>query len=202
MKNNGKKSKGKSAKSNSGKRPAPVVVSSQSVGGKGQSVLTPSSNKKPRKSSPKGGSSTKKKKTPIAAPSNPAVLEPGSENPVNRQKTAAAIAAVNAASGGKNDRAAALAAAILRGVTMRPSGKWVRSWCYYLVPFQYVMFLTLSLPNSKHNSTMPANLVTLESLTRAKRQRWHMRLREKSSSQTTSRRRINQLNPSRPRKMP
>jgi hypothetical protein len=32
---------------------------------------------------------------------------------------------VNQASGGKNDRAAALAAAILRGVTMRPSGKWV-----------------------------------------------------------------------------
>jgi hypothetical protein len=42
-----------------------------------------------------------------------------------RQKAADTIAAVNQASGGKNDRAAALAAAILRGVTMRPSGKWV-----------------------------------------------------------------------------
>jgi len=44
----------------------------------------------------------------------------------DRQKAAQNIAAVNAASGGKNDKAAALAAAILRGVTMRPSGKWVR----------------------------------------------------------------------------
>ena len=45
--------------------------------------------------------------------------------PVDRLKSAAAIAAINAASGGKNDKAAALAAANLRGVTMRPSGKWV-----------------------------------------------------------------------------
>lgn len=44
----------------------------------------------------------------------------------DRDKAAASILAVNAASGGKNDKAAALAAAILRGVTMRPSGKWVR----------------------------------------------------------------------------
>ncbi len=43
----------------------------------------------------------------------------------DRDKAAASILAVNAASGGKNDKAAALAAAILRGVTMRPSGKWV-----------------------------------------------------------------------------
>lgn len=43
-----------------------------------------------------------------------------------KQKAAGTIKAVNAASGGKNDKAAALAAAILRGVTMRPSGKWVR----------------------------------------------------------------------------
>ena len=46
---------------------------------------------------------------------------------VDRQKAAQSIASMNAASGGKNDKAAALAAAILRGVTMRPSGKWVRS---------------------------------------------------------------------------
>jgi hypothetical protein len=32
---------------------------------------------------------------------------------------------VHAASGGKNEKAAVLAAAIMRGVTMRPSGKWV-----------------------------------------------------------------------------
>jgi hypothetical protein len=43
----------------------------------------------------------------------------------DKRASAAAVHAVNAASGNKNDRAAALAAAILRGVTMRPSGKWV-----------------------------------------------------------------------------
>lgn len=57
---------------------------------------------------------------------------PASNNPAERQKAAAHIQAVNAASGGKNDKAAALAAAILRGVTMRPSGKWVRFVCQLL----------------------------------------------------------------------
>jgi len=44
---------------------------------------------------------------------------------------------VNAASGGKNDRAAALAAAILRGVTMRPSGKW-QAQLYYAGKSRYI----------------------------------------------------------------
>jgi hypothetical protein len=35
------------------------------------------------------------------------------------------IDALNAASGGKNDRAAALAAEHMRGIWKRPSGKWV-----------------------------------------------------------------------------
>ena len=65
----------------------------------------PGSQKKQRKSPAK-----KRKVTPAAQ---------------DRQKSAAAIQAVNARSGGKNDRAAQLAAAVLRGVTMRPSGKWV-----------------------------------------------------------------------------
>jgi hypothetical protein len=75
---------------------------------------------------PKTGSATKKQKkaSPPSAPKkknkSPQLTERG-----DRQKAAATIQAVNAASGGKNDRAAALAAAILRGVTMRPSGKWV-----------------------------------------------------------------------------
>jgi hypothetical protein len=57
--------------------------------------------------------------------------------PIDRQKSAATIAAVNAASGGKNDRAAALAAAILRGVTMRPSGKW-QAQLYYAGKSRYI----------------------------------------------------------------
>jgi hypothetical protein len=121
MKSNSKKSKGsKSTKSNSAKRPAPVV-SSSSAGGKGCSSTISPANKKARKASPKASASKKKK----AANAAPTKAEAGSENPANRQKTAAAIAAVNVASGGNNDRAASLAAAILRGVTMRPSGKWV-----------------------------------------------------------------------------
>jgi hypothetical protein len=51
----------------------------------------------------------------------------------DRDKAAASILAVNAASGGKNDKAAALAAAILRGVTMRPSGKWVSVYISLMV---------------------------------------------------------------------
>ena len=75
---------------------------------RGSPLLDPKVSKKPRKSPSK----TKNKVTPQ--------LE-GED----RDKAAASILAVNAASGGKNDKAAALAAAILRGVTMRPSGKWV-----------------------------------------------------------------------------
>mmetsp|Transcript_19871 Transcript_19871/g.47319 ORF Transcript_19871/g.47319 Transcript_19871/m.47319 type:complete len:890 (-) Transcript_19871:2547-5216(-) len=55
----------------------------------------------------------------------------------DREKAAATIQAVNAASGGKNDRAAALAAAILRGVTMRPSGKW-QAQLYFAGKSRYI----------------------------------------------------------------
>ena len=43
---------------------------------------------------------------------------------VNRRKSAAAIAAINPSSGGKNDKAAALAAANVREITVRPCGTW------------------------------------------------------------------------------
>jgi len=64
----------------------------------------------------------------------------------DRQKAAANIAAVNAASGGKNDKAAALAAAILRGVTMRPSGKWVSHFSVMMLVqcFDYLFLNSLS----------------------------------------------------------
>lgn len=44
---------------------------------------------------------------------------------------------MNQASGGKNDKAAALAAAILRGVTMRPSGKW-QAQLYFAGKSRYI----------------------------------------------------------------
>lgn len=87
---------------------------------------------------PKTGSATKKQKkaSPSSAPKkknkSPQLTERG-----DRQKAAAAIAAVNSASGGKNDRAAALAAAILRGVTMRPSGKW-QAQLYFAGKSRYI----------------------------------------------------------------
>lgn len=64
------------------------------------------------KSGRKRGSPKKKNKSPQL------------KGPVEREKAASTIRDLNAAAGGKNDKAAALAAAILRGVTMRPSGKW------------------------------------------------------------------------------
>ena len=86
------------------KRPAPTTTVAKS----------PAATKKARKVSP--GSSGKRK--PRTSP----LSDKG-----ERQRTADQIQAVNAANGSKNDKAASLAAAILRGVTMRPSGKWVRS---------------------------------------------------------------------------
>jgi hypothetical protein len=47
------------------------------------------------------------------------------QDPVARQKSKAVIEALNAASGGKNDRAAALAAEHMRGTYKCPSDKWV-----------------------------------------------------------------------------
>lgn len=78
----------------------------------GVSLLDPKGAKKMKRGASSG---TKRKK----------IATPPITDRVERQKLAANVHAVNAASGGKNDKAAALAAAILRGVTMRPSGKWV-----------------------------------------------------------------------------
>jgi hypothetical protein len=46
-------------------------------------------------------------------------------DPVARRKSKAVINALNAASGGKNDRAASLAAEHMRGIRKSLSGKWV-----------------------------------------------------------------------------
>jgi hypothetical protein len=79
----------------------------------------------------------KVKKSPTKTPGTKKKRSPVLTDPAERQKAAANIAAVNAASGGKNDKAAALAAAILRGVTMRPSGKW-QAQLYYAGKSRYI----------------------------------------------------------------
>ena len=86
--------------------------------------MLPTGTKRPSIGSDSGKPAKKAKKSPGAKKKN---KSPQLTEKADRQKAAQTIAAVNAASGGKNDKAAALAAAILRGVTMRPSGKWV---CY------------------------------------------------------------------------
>ena len=95
----------------------------QKKGGKGIKPKSPS--KRPGASllDPKGAK--KLKRGPSSGTKKKKTATPPITDRVERQKAAANVHAVNAASGGKNDRAAALAAAILRGVTMRPSGKWV-----------------------------------------------------------------------------
>jgi hypothetical protein len=47
------------------------------------------------------------------------------QDPVAWQKSKAVIEALNTASGGKNGRAATLAAEHMRGISKRPSGTWV-----------------------------------------------------------------------------
>jgi hypothetical protein len=68
-----------------------------------------------------------------------------SPEPEDRAKAAATIHLVNMASGGKNDKAAETAAASLRGVTMRPSGKWVRCFCECVFVFCLCVCVCLHL---------------------------------------------------------
>lgn len=89
--------------------------------------------KRPSSSSMQKGPAKKKKSSPPKKKNK----SPQITDKVERQKAAATIQAVNAASGGKNDRAAALAAAILRGVTMRPSGKW-QAQLYFAGKSRYI----------------------------------------------------------------
>lgn len=93
-------------------------------------TVSGNSNKKPKKTNTTKtkGSGGKRTKSTASPPLN---------NPVDRQKAAAAITAMNVASGNKNDKAAALASAILRGVTMRPSGKW-QAQLYYAGKSRYI----------------------------------------------------------------
>ena len=82
-------------------------------------VATHKSSKTTKKSTPK-----KKNKSPVP-------------DKAERAQAAATIQNLNQAAGGHNDKAAALAAAILRGVTMRPSGKW-QAQLYFAGKSRYI----------------------------------------------------------------
>ena len=94
------------------KRPLPPETPSKAVAGKKQKKGSPSSGKKKNRS-------------------------PQLVDKAERQQAAANVKAVNEASGGMNDKAAQLAAAILRGVTMRPSGKW-QAQLYFAGKSRYI----------------------------------------------------------------
>ena len=98
-----------------------------------KTTALPNKRNSPLLESKNPGSNKKAKKSPQKKKNR----SPQPETPGERQKSAANIQAVNAASGGKNDRAAALAAAILRGVTMRPSGKW-QAQLYFAGKSRYI----------------------------------------------------------------
>lgn len=66
------------------------------------------------------------------------VKAPSSQsNTAERPKPAAILSAIDSENGTKLDKAAALAAAIMRGVTMRPSGKW-QAQLYYAGKSRYI----------------------------------------------------------------
>ena len=90
-----------------------------------------------KRSSPTSMQKVAAKKAKKSSPPKKKNKSPQLTDKADRQKAAATIQAVNAASGGKNDRAAALAAAILRGVTMRPSGKW-QAQLYFAGKSRYI----------------------------------------------------------------
>lgn len=94
----------------------------------------PQAVKRPSIGSDSGKPAKKAKKSPGTKRKN---KSPQLTEKADRQRAAQTIAAVNAASGGKNDKAAALAAAILRGVTMRPSGKW-QAQLYFAGKSRYI----------------------------------------------------------------
>mmetsp|Transcript_20319 Transcript_20319/g.25025 ORF Transcript_20319/g.25025 Transcript_20319/m.25025 type:complete len:1028 (-) Transcript_20319:317-3400(-) len=99
-------------------------------GKRGSAVQSPpatNDSKKRAKKTPSRAKGGKRARTTVTQPLS------GHE----RKKSAATITAINAATGNKNDKAASLASAILRGVTMRPSGKW-QAQLYYAGKSRYI----------------------------------------------------------------
>jgi len=94
----------------------------------------PAAAKKSKPSSPKKKSKSARK---TASHTSGSGNGGGSASLADRQKTTKSAAAISAIAGGKNKEAAALAAAILRGVTMRPSGKW-QAQMYFAGKSRYI----------------------------------------------------------------
>lgn len=127
------------AKENKRNKPSAKAVAAKMAGAK-RSLSTSESKAVPVSSN--AASSTvsannKKKKQSSGGPPKKKNRSPQLTDRADRDKAAATIHSVNAASGGKNDKAAALAAAILRGVTMRPSGKW-QAQLYFAGKSRYI----------------------------------------------------------------
>jgi hypothetical protein len=114
------------------KAAATAATKRKSAGG---SLSTPASAKKSKPSSPKKKSKSARKTAGQASSSSG--NGGSSTSSADRQKTSKSAAAITAIAGGKNKEAAALAAAILRGVTMRPSGKW-QAQMYFAGKSRYI----------------------------------------------------------------
>jgi len=94
--------------------------------------------KRPLPSAAASTPSAKRVKKPSIKGRGPGKKKPsGDSGGADKQKSADAISAINTASGKKNDKAASLAAAVLRGVTMRPSGKW-QAQLYFAGKSRYI----------------------------------------------------------------
>eukprot|EP00551_Chaetoceros_affinis_P009485 CAMPEP_0203670306 /NCGR_PEP_ID=MMETSP0090-20130426/6417_1 /ASSEMBLY_ACC=CAM_ASM_001088 /TAXON_ID=426623 /ORGANISM="Chaetoceros affinis, Strain CCMP159" /LENGTH=1184 /DNA_ID=CAMNT_0050535135 /DNA_START=580 /DNA_END=4134 /DNA_ORIENTATION=+ len=107
-----------------GQKPKGVAPKSTGIKRQANSPNTEARKRTKKSTSRKGGKRTRTTVTqPLTGP--------------EREKSAATITAINAATGNKNDKAASLASAILRGVTMRPSGKW-QAQLYYAGKSRYI----------------------------------------------------------------
>lgn len=119
--------------------PTPSEPESAKKGPKVKAVPAKATNVKRQISTPNTGDSKKRQKKSSSRKGGKrqrtTVTQPLSGP--EREKSAATITAINAATGNKNDKAASLASAILRGVTMRPSGKW-QAQLYYAGKSRYI----------------------------------------------------------------
>uniref|UniRef100_A0A7S3VE89 AP2/ERF domain-containing protein n=1 Tax=Chaetoceros debilis TaxID=122233 RepID=A0A7S3VE89_9STRA len=127
----------KGSKTNN-KRPRPSPISKQSQNNNNGNISN-SSGATTANTNTK--SNTKKRKNNLAKGRGPGKKRAGANHssitPIDKRKAAATISAINKQSGKKNDKAASLAAAVLRGVTMRPSGKW-QAQLYFAGKSRYI----------------------------------------------------------------
>jgi beta-glucosidase-like glycosyl hydrolase len=122
--NNKKKSRSKRSPERHEKDAGLLKISNTPVATAASPAASPASKKKRRPADPSGPPKKKNRSPQIT-------------DKAERANAAKNIMAVNAASGGMNDKAASLAASIMRGVTMRPSGKW-QAQLYFAGKSRYI----------------------------------------------------------------